>query len=124
VLSEPEFREAVKNALRAFHDESNLAVNPLLRSRAIIERAGAPPAATTARIEALRTLVREAADGLRGAPRTARGYHAVYHTYLDPAPNQEQAADHLDLPFSTYRRHLAAGIERITQHLWQREVGL
>ena len=33
------------------------------------------------------------------------------------------AAEQLDLPFSTYRRHLTAGIQRLTQMLWQLEIG-
>jgi hypothetical protein len=45
----------------------------------------------------------------------------LHHTYLQPAPTQADAADLLRLPMSTYRRHLATGIERITQMLWQRE---
>ena len=36
---------------------------------------------------------------------------------------QEQAAELLDLPFSTYRRHLKTGMEQLTQMLWQREIG-
>jgi hypothetical protein len=29
----------------------------------------------------------------------------------------------LDLPFSTFRRHLKAGITQVTDMLWQREIG-
>jgi hypothetical protein len=32
------------------------------------------------------------------------------------------AAERLDLPFSTYRRHLKTGIARVTELLWQHEV--
>ena len=46
-----------------------------------------------------------------------------YHTYLQPAATQEQAAEVLDLPFSTYRRHLRSGIEELTGRLWLREIG-
>jgi hypothetical protein len=37
-------------------------------------------------------------------------------------PTQEAAAERLGLPFSTYRRHLGSGIERITAWLWEREL--
>jgi len=47
----------------------------------------------------------------------------LYHTCLHPAPTQEQAAELLDLPFSTYRRHLKTAIERVNDVLWQREIG-
>jgi hypothetical protein len=53
----------------------------------------------------------------------AKFYRAVYHTYLQPAVTQEQAAEVLDLPFSTYRRHLRSGIEELTARLWAREIG-
>jgi hypothetical protein len=51
-------------------------------------------------------------------------YRALYHTYLQPAATQELAAELLDLPFSTYRRHLKASIERLTALLWQQELAL
>ncbi len=53
--------------------------------------------------------------------RCAQG--AVYHPYLQPAPTQEQAAELLDVPFSTYRQHLKSGWQRIAEMLWQAEVG-
>jgi hypothetical protein len=43
-------------------------------------------------------------------------------TYFKGAATQEAAAQRLRLPFSTYRRHLAAGIERVTAWLWCREL--
>jgi len=50
-------------------------------------------------------------------------YRAVYHTYIQPAPTQEAAAELLDVPFSSYRRHLKTGVDQITEMLWHREVG-
>lgn len=52
----------------------------------------------------------------------AKLYRALYRTYLHPAPTQEQAAELLNLPFSTFRRHLKTGIARVTDILWQREI--
>jgi len=40
-----------------------------------------------------------------------------------PAATQELAAELLDLPFSTYRRHLKEGIENLVDTLWSRELG-
>jgi hypothetical protein len=48
---------------------------------------------------------------------------ALEHTYLLPTPGQEAAAELLGLPFSTYRYQLSAAIARITDWLWQRELG-
>ena len=33
------------------------------------------------------------------------------------------AAELLDLPFSTYRRHLSAGVARVAEILWTRDIG-
>jgi hypothetical protein len=71
----------------------------------------------------LRQLLRETAEGLQASPKLAKFYRALYHTYLQPAATQEQAAEVLDLPFSTYRRHLRSGIEELTGRLWLREIG-
>lgn len=74
------------------------------------------------RITTLQTLLKQAAESLQSSPRNEKLYRAVYRTYLNPAPSQEQAAELLDLPFSTYRRHLKAGMIRIADILWQREI--
>ena len=76
-----------------------------------------------ARMAALQTILRDAAEMLQSAPREAKLYRALYHTYMQPAPTQEQAAELLDLPFSTYRRHLKGGIDRVTEILWAQEIG-
>ena len=71
----------------------------------------------------MQAIIREAADALQASPRDLKLYRALHHTYFQPAPTQERAAELLDLPFSTYRRHLMAGIAQVTEALWQREVG-
>lgn len=117
VLSQPEFEDAVRRALRDFARPAALAGNVLLRSRLVIDYPGAARDA-----DALRELIRTAANTLRAHPKDERLYRAVHHTYLQPAGTQELAAELLDLPFSTYRYHLTAGIKRITDWLWQREI--
>lgn len=77
---------------------------------------------TTERATALQGLLKEAAQSLQAAPREARLYRALHHTYFQPAPTQEQAAELLDIPFSTYRRHLKEGIARVVELLWQKEL--
>jgi hypothetical protein len=122
VLSETEFAEAVRDALRDFAQPDLTAANPLLRSRVVLDRTGAG-ADLKQRAATLQSLIAAAAEQLRASPRDAKLYRAVYHTYLKPAPTQEQAAELLDLPFSTYRRHLKSGIMRLTESLWRQEIG-
>ena len=117
VLSQPEFEEAVRQALRDYTRPDLLAANPLMRSRLVIEAAEPAVPPTT-----LQALLQEASATLTGNPKDEKLYRAIYHTYLKPAPTQERAAELLDLPFNTYRYHLANGIKRITEWLWQREL--
>ena len=98
--------------------EDLLARNPLLDTRLVRQAAGdSDPDATC-----LAGLVSEAIDALRQHPRDDKLLRAVEATYLTPAPTQEAAAARLGLPFSTYRRHLTQGTERIAAWLWEREV--
>lgn len=122
VLSDAEFATAVRDALRDFTDTTALATNPLLRSRLVLGLTGTE-AAPAARVGALRKLLRETAESLQDSPKLVKFHRALYHTYLQPAATQEQAAEVLDLPFSTYRRHLRSGIEEVTGRLWLREIG-
>ena len=68
-------------------------------------------------------MLSEAAEQLRNSPKENKFYRAVYHTYIQPAATQEQAAELLDVPFSSYRRHLKSGLARIAEILWQEEMG-
>lgn len=122
VLSQPDFEEAVRSALQKFTQVA-LADNLLVRSRLVTKACKVSKAAPSDRTDALRSLILAAADGLKATPKQAKYYRALHHTYFQPAPTQEQAAEALDLPFSTFRRHLKAGISAVTAFLWHREVG-
>lgn len=122
VLSALEFGAAVQMALRDYPRPDLLRSNPLLRSRLVMEKVGMY-AGEPERVTALRVLLKEAADSLQLSPREAKFYRPLYHTYFQPAPTQEQAAELLDLPFSSFRRHLKSGIIRVTEILWAQEIG-
>jgi hypothetical protein len=117
VLSQTDFVEAVRQALRDYARGDALDKNPLLRTRLLQADAAAP-----ARAEALRALLREAVRSLEGTPKDRKLHDAIHHTYLQPAATQEQAAELLDLPFNTYRYRLARGTEHITEWLWRHEI--
>ncbi len=121
VLSQPAFESAVRDALHDLSHPDILRSNPLLRSRLVLEETG-PTASDYERVAKLQALLRRAVEGLQNGPREMKWYRAVYHTYLQPAATQEQAAEILDVPFSSYRRHLKAGIGRIAETLWQWEL--
>lgn len=122
VLSRSDFDDAVKSAFKAYARPDALHGHPLLRARLIADTTGLD-ADVDVRIEALRDLLRTTAEQLQQDPKTAKYYRALHATHLDPQPTQERAAEHLDLPFSTYRRHLRRGIEHVADSLWRREIG-
>lgn len=109
-LSRAEFAEAVKAALRDYHQPSALSGNPLLSSNLV--QPGQNPT------RALRQALWEAAQQLRLRPRDEKFYRALEATYLEPAATQELAAERLGLPFGTYRYQLSKAIERVTEWLW------
>jgi hypothetical protein len=116
-LSEAEFAQAVKQALRDVHERDALARNPLAAARIVADRGdGDPPG------EVLEALLREAVASLGRHPRNEKLQRVLDRTYLRPAATQERAAELLDLPISTYRRHLARGVSRVADWLWQREL--
>lgn len=115
-LSAPEFAAAVRDALRNLHRPEALATNPLLHSRLVRERGSA----TAAR--ALREMIEDAAGSLLADPRDEKLHRVLARTYLRPARTQELAAEALDLPLSTYKRHLKRGVERVSEWLWNREL--
>jgi hypothetical protein len=118
VLSQPEFDDAVRQALRDLRRPDLLSRNPLLRTRLVRDRAGdeEPVAAL------LEALVGAAVETLREHPRDDKLWRAVERTYVRPAATQERAAAALGLPFSTYRRHLTLGVDRVVAWLWDQEV--
>ncbi len=116
-LSEPEFAEAVRQALKDVRRPDRLAQSPLLHSRCLRDRTDQEPTAAL-----LQARLREGATLLTASPKTQKLHKVLWHTYFEPAPTQELAAELLDLPFSTYRYQLSKAVEQITSWLWQQEV--
>jgi hypothetical protein len=118
VLSRPDFDQAVRRALRDLHNPEELARNPLCRSRLVvgIVESGPPEAILRERLLA-------AIAVLTQSPRDTKLARAIDRTYLRPAATQELAAESLGLPFNTYRYHLSSALRRISDHLWQLELG-
>ncbi|MCL5995642.1 MAG: ATP-binding protein [Chloroflexi bacterium] len=121
-LSQEEFTQAVRDVLRDMTRPAALRRSPLVRSRLVMEQTGAS-SGEHERAEALHALLKKAVESLQSSPRDNKLYRALYHTYIQPAATQEQAAEILDLPFSTFRRHLQSGVARVTELLWQKELG-
>jgi TolB-like protein/Flp pilus assembly protein TadD len=116
VLTRTEFDSAVKDALRHYTRADLLVGNPLLHVQAVRQR-GLP----MANAQDLRMTLAETAEALFANSRDQKLYRVLDLTYFNPAPKQEAAADRLGLSFSTYRRYLGTGVERIAEWLWQQQ---
>lgn len=119
-LARTDFDAAVRAALRDLRRVDRLTRSPLLAARLVAEVVATgdgvePTAVLVDRIRAAVAAIEEDDGGRRGA-------RAVDRTYVRPAGTQEKAAEVLGLPFSTYRRHLAAGLERVVEVLWAWEL--
>jgi hypothetical protein len=123
VLSQSEFTEAVQSAFRQFSSPIELSKNLLLRSRLVVEAASIQTSPALTPVSVLQMLLQEAAESLQSSPRKSKLYSVLHRTYLQPAATQEAAAEALDIPFSTYRRYLKAGVDRVAELLWIREIG-
>lgn len=116
ILSEKAFAEAVRDALRVFTRDDALSCNSLMETRAVRHvPSGEDP-------HPLRRALLLALASLETSGKDERAYAALKLTYIDPARTQEEAAELLGMSFSTYRRQLAAGVERMQRFLWQREL--
>ncbi|AQZ65095.1 COG2256: ATPase related to the helicase subunit of the Holliday junction resolvase [[Actinomadura] parvosata subsp. kistnae] len=116
VLSKEEFEAAARWALRHLTRPEELARSPLTRTRLVAGQSDGESA------KALRELLETEIEALREGPRSVKLHRVLAATYLGDAPTQEAAAERLGLPFTTYRRHLVSGIERVCENLWQREL--
>lgn len=113
LMTREAFAEAVRDALRHRRQPDALAQSPLAAARCA--DGGSP--------EAIARLLDEAVERLGEHPRDLMLQRALVATYFKPAPTQEAAAERLGVPFSSYRRHLTKGVERVVTWLWQRETG-
>jgi len=115
-LDRTRFTAAVRAALQTLHRPDRLAANPLMGSALATTRDGPST-------DQLRTAIENTVAHLGHQPKGDQLRAVLNRTYLRPAPTQEAAAEVLDLPLSTYRRHLAKALEHLTDLLWTVEIG-
>ncbi|GAA1477334.1 ATP-binding protein [Nocardioides aestuarii] len=120
-LARDDFGEAVRDALRDHARPARLRSSPLLTSRLARPRSGEDPA-TVDPVARLREAVSAGVAAVGRQPRGDSPARVLDRTYLRPAASQELAAEVLDLPFGTYRRHLRAGVEALVEVLWDWEL--
>ena len=114
-LTRTSFDAAVRAALRRLTRAGGLDSSELLTSALVPPDATDPPAT-------LNRVLREAVADLDRERGGAEHRRVLERTFLAGAPSQEAAAELLDLPFSTYRRHLARATDRLVEVLWAIEL--
>lgn len=115
-LSRDRFAEALRAALRDLSRPDRLRDSALLGSRLAMDFDGASS-------QRLRDTLLAGIGQVAREPRGESWGRVLDRTYVHAAPSQEAAAQVLDLPFSTYRRHLGRALERLTELLWAVEIG-
>jgi TolB-like protein/Tfp pilus assembly protein PilF len=122
-LSEAEFADAVRAALRHYPRTDLLRDNPMLRSRVLAEamrRTEVP----VAPVQALRDLIRESCERIGDAPKLVALRRVLELTWLTPMRSQQVVAESLHLSWSTYRRRLADSVQLLVAQLWEAECAL
>lgn len=111
VLSREAFGQAVDEALRCARRTDQLARTVLAETRLV------DPHADDAG-EALVAVMRGAIGRLGAVPRTRPLALALDASFFSSIATQERVAEHLGLPFSTYRRHRRRATEALADALW------
>lgn len=115
------FASAVRHALKNFHVLDALASNPLVNS-AFVRKCIGENADSDSKTRALQAAITEVVEFLGTVPTREKLYQALRYTYIEPQGSQERVAEWLGIPFSTYRGHLRAGMNVLTDILWRKDV--
>lgn len=110
-----EFDQEVRQTLRAWRRPDRFADSALRHSRVVSETDSVDA------VTGLRQAFTAALDTLGSDPRQAKYHRVLVTTFLNGAPTQEAAAERLNLPSSTYRRHLSRGLAELCTLLWKAE---
>lgn len=121
MLSETEFTEAVYQALKDYYNEKKLQTNPLIHCRLVLKNQE-NGMSTDQRIAHLKEELDAALKKLAESPRYDNYHRLLYRTFINPVGSQEQIAEFLTLPFSTYRRHLKKSVNLVSEILWKQEI--
>jgi hypothetical protein len=115
-LDRAKFDATVRATLRDLHRPDQLRTSALMGS-------GLAAGYDGATVQRLRATMLAAIEQMGRESRAEGLCRVLDRTFIRAAPTQEAAAELLDLPFSTYRRHLAKAVERLTDLLWAVEIG-
>lgn len=108
--------DVVRAALTDIAQPDRLVRSPLLSLRVVAAEAG-PGTGPRERAEALVRVLGQTIRSLQGGPREQKQRRALEAVFLERSGKHETIAADLGLPYSTFRRYLARGIERVADAL-------
>ena len=119
-LTEEHFIEAVHQALKQLKNPKKIIGNPLLHSK-LIQRANEDDPTEINFALTLADKLTRAVTLLENSPKDETLHRVLHRTFINPVGSQEQTADFLYMSFSTYRRQVKKGVERVADILWLEE---
>jgi hypothetical protein len=119
-LTEQKFIDAVSEALKNVNNPKKIIGNVLLRS-AFVQKANETDPTDINLALTLSDKLSKAIASLENSPKDEALHRVLYRTFINPVGSQEQTADFLYMSFSTYRRQVKKGVERVADILWLEE---
>jgi hypothetical protein len=120
LITEEHFIQAVHDALKNIKNPKKLVGNKLLETKLVKKLTGEEHTPANLALTLADKLVKTIAQ-LENSPKDETLHRVMYRTFINPVGGQEQTADFLYLSFSTYRRYVKKGVERIADMLWLEE---
>jgi hypothetical protein len=120
MLTEQKFVDAVAEALKNINNPKKITGNALIRS-AFVQKANAADPTDLNLALTLADKLTKAISTLENSPKDEALHRVLYRTFINPVGSQEQTADFLYMSFSTYRRQVKKGVERVADILWLEE---
>jgi hypothetical protein len=119
-LTEQKFIDAVYDALKQVNNPKKIIGNILLKSKFVQKANNDEPTDLNLALT-LADKLTSAIASLENSPKNEALHRVLFRTFINPVGSQEQTADFLYMSFSTYRRQVKKGVERVADILWLEE---
>lgn len=119
-LTERNFIDAVHDALKQIKNPKKIVGNILLKSR-LVQQSTDGKSTDLDLALILSDKLTKAIASLENSAKEEGLHRVLYRTFINPVGSQEQTADFLYMSFSTYRRQVKKGVERVADILWLEE---
>ena len=119
-LTEDDFFDAVADALKHLDNPMKLTNSPLLRCR-FVNPGELPDSSALSLALALTDKISGQIKRLEASARHELYYRVLHRTFINPAGNQIEIAEFLNMSNSTYRRQLKNAVQWIVDMLWIEE---